>query len=393
MYGTNPMRQSMRTPAMQQGVIAKKAHMDWVHVEEAMRNGEDGAVADKCYPSGAKDVHHDIMPGDIIIAFKNVRNDSAGFNELGFTALNGMDTNRYMDHREMEDDVYFVGIATTEYRVSDPMGDSRAQDPDSGFAMVGMGTATTVNNGPQPLYPNNFVAVRFPQSYLNMNLPADENEIKFGKPNHLARPGQFMGKIQPVLVPFDYSDFGVHYDSAHALMTIPQSNGGIKDMSFEEMLRRRVSYAGDGARMSGAQEEAMGHFWSTLNMILAITESFTDATTIGQIKAKFAPLADATTPGDIAKRPAAQLEVANIFRRAYYTSVSGGKDEVTKAGATRPGEAGPGAEKLRKLGSTLHSGHVMGNWFSKASKVIGRVSELSLPGETANIVLGHASFI
>lgn len=387
MAGTNPMRQSMRTPAMQQGVIAKKAHLDWVHVEEAMRNGEDPMVGQNAYPGGSKDVHHDVMPGDIIIGFKNVRADSNGFNELGIAALNGMDMERYDSHRDAEDDTYFIGIATTEYRVSDPMGDSRAQDPESGFAMVGYGTATTVNNGPHALYPNQFVAYKYPQSKLNQQIRSETDDILFGKENHLARPGQFWGKIQPVLVPFDYTDFGLHYDDAFVRMGLPQSKGGIKDISFQEMMWKRVNRAGDGSRVAGLQEETHGHFWSTVNLILAVCEANPNKT--GEtLRQEIASLMESPGAANKAAQDAARTLVIDIFKRAYHTSINGASKSVQL-----PGGVSESYKKLRSLGSILHSGHVLGNWYSKASKVIGKVSELSLPGETANLVLGHAAFI
>jgi len=367
------MRQGIRTPIMSMGVIPGKVHLDWVHVEEAMRNAEDPATAQDCYPGGSKDVNHDVMPGDLSIGWKDVRDPMGGFNELGFVSLNGFYMSGEKTQREAEDSVYPQGIVTTECRVSDPMGNSSAQDPDHGYAIVKAGTAPTLNNGPKQIFPNNFVAVRFPPSKLNTFMGTEDNDNKFESgTNQRARAGTFASQIRPELVPFDYTDFHIHYDSAHAAMGRGKNANGIKDITLDEMLRRRKGFNSDVPRFSAEQEEAIGHYWSMVNLLAAIAESGETVST----------LVTAAT------KPDAKVDdrIVAIFHRAFYRSMSRGNVEKVETEVKAKSDS---YKALRQLGSTLHSGHVMGNYYSKTSKIIGKSMNSAGPSETMDLLLGH----
>lgn len=371
----NPMRQSIRTPIMSMGVIPGKVHLDWVHVEQAMRNAEDAHTAQECYPGGSKDVNHDVMPGDLSIGWKDVRDPMGGFNELGFVSLNGFYMGGNKTQREAEDSVYPQGIVTTECRVSDPMGNSSAQDPDHGYALVKAGTAPTLNNGPKMIFPNNFVAMRFPPSALNTFMSTSDNDNKWGNgTNQRARMGTFSSQIRPELVPFDYTDFSIHYDSAYAAMKRTSAKNGIQDISLESMLARRQGSYADVPQFSAEQEEAIGHYWSLVNIIAAIVESEKTAEQL-----LTAVLTDSST---------VNTDVLNVFKLAFYSSINNGAEE-TKTLREKIFNTNPNYKKLRALGSTLHSGHVMGNYYSKTSKIIGKSMNGAGPSETMDLLLGH----
>lgn len=370
----NPMRQSIRTPIMSMGVIPGKVHLDWVHVGEAMRNAEDAHTAQDCYPGGSKDVNHDVMPGDLSIGWKDVRDPMGGFNELGFVSLNGFYMGGNKTQREAEDSVYPQGIVTTECRVSDPMGNSSAQDPDHGYALVKAGTAPTLNNGPKMIFPNNFVAMRFPPSALNTFMSTSDNDNKWGNgTNQRARMGTFSSQIRPELVPFDYTDFSIHYDSAYAAMKRTISNNGIKDIPLADMLARRQGSYADVPQFSAEQEEAIGHYWSLVNIIAAIAES-------GETAANLRDKALVANGVDD--------DVLKVFQLAFYSSINNGDNE-TLTDRTNKGKTDDNYKKLRALGSTLHSGHVMGNYYSKTSKIIGKSMNGAGPSETMDLLLGH----
>jgi hypothetical protein len=387
----NPMRQSMRTPVMSMGVIPAKLHLDWTHVEQAMQNGDDPQVSQFCYPGGSKDVNHDVMPGDFSIGFKNCRNNSGGgASEMGFVSLAGFDTQGYHDQREMEDDVYPQGVVVTECRVSNPMGDSRAQDPDHGYSIVKAGTVPTLNNGPFPLYPNTFVMLRFPPSKYN-TLTQVSNDIPFGGVNHRARQGTFASQIRPELVPFDYSDFLIHYNSAHVLMKQSKNKRGIKDISFDETLRLRKAYAEDNRKMSSAQEEASGHYWGTVNMVLAVLEVMKNGDRDGNkydVNGLLAAMGNANT-GVFSPTVGVYPVMEDIFKAAYYSAIMGVTEPTVPAQFSSDNGLKNKYLKLRSLGHVFHSGHVMGNFYSKASKIVGKPMNYAAPSETLDLMLGH----
>jgi hypothetical protein len=363
----NPMRQSMRAPVMGTGIIPGKVHLDWGHVQQCMANADDANLAKDCYPGGGKDVHHDVMPGDFSFGEKCVRDHSNGFNELGMVAVNGIYTGNFMTHREMESNYYPQGVAVTECRVSNPMDNPMAQDPDHGYAIVKAGTVPTINNGPFTLYPNTFVMLRFPPSQLYGNLNRVSEDIQFGSGNHRARLGTFPGQLRPELVPFDYTDFNIHYDSAYHLMGITQSKGGISDIKFEDVRRNRKAYVDDSSKYSAEQEEALGHFYGTLNLILAYQ----------QVAAEGGKVADwEKFDADDTK-----AFVRKVFLYAYQSSIQASGQPAINA-ATNAG-------KLRPLGATFHSGHVMGNYYDKCSKIVGKPLNASGPSETLDLMLGH----
>lgn len=374
----NPLRQGMRTPIMSMGVIAGKVHPDTGHIQQCMANADDPNIAKECYPGGGKDVHHDILPGDFSIGEKCVRDFSNGFNELGFVAVNGLYTGNYNTHREMQSNFYPQGVAVTECRTSNPMDNPMAQDPDHGYAIVKAGTVPTLNNGPYTLYPNTFVSLRFPPSNLFDKQAETTGDIKFGDSNHRARTGTFPGQLRPELVPFDYTDFAIHYDSAYHLMGIPQSKGGISDISFADVLRKRKAYVDDSSQFSCEAEEAVGHYYGALNFAKAMLE---------ELQAKGKSVADAKATLDkFASNDAADIKEVNtlvrsIFLRAYPTSIQ-------NAGAQKP-DMQTAEGQLRALGSTFHSGHVMGNHYDKVSWVVGKAMSSAGPSETLDLLLGH----
>ena len=373
----NPMRQSMRTPIMSMGVIPGKVHLDWLHVREAMENGEDGSIATTCYPGGSKDVNHDVMPGYLSIGYKCARSDTGGFNELGFVSLAGLNTTAYTTHREMEDNFYPQGFAVTECRVSDPMNDPMAQDPDHGYAIVKAGTVPTINNGPFAIYPNQLVAMRFPPSNLSGNLRSDSNDIEFGNINHRARQGTFSSQIRPELVPFDYTDFRIHYDDAYHSMNTSKAMRGIADMSFDDTIARRKGYVTDSSKLSLEQEEAAGHYWGTLNLIIAALEvlnAVNSATTVADALTAMNAAVSEGKVNDVVRR---------IFANAYQNDIVASTDAIiTPTPNTK-------VAALRKLASAFHSGHVMGNFYSKASKILGRSTNYAGPSETMDMLAQH----
>lgn len=377
MSAENPMRQSMRTPTMSIGQIPGKVHLDWLHVREAMENGDDPRIGLTCYPGGSKDVNHDVMPGDLSIGYKCARADTGGFNELGFVSLAGLDTSAYLTHREMEDNFYAQGFAVTMCRVSDPMNDPMSPDPDHGYTVVKAGTVPTTNNGPMPFYPNQLVAWRFGPSRLSLPSSVGENDIPFGGINHRARQGTFQSQIRPELVPFDYTDFQIHYDSAYNLMSRNKTVGGIADLSFQETLDRRTVYSEDGTRMTLEQEEAAGHYWGTVNLVLAALEVLgaNGITTIVDAQTR---IQGALT------QPGVNDLVRKIFANAYRSDIVAFNDgDVINA------PAAGNAQKLRGLASVFHSGHVMGNFYSKTTKIVGKSMNYAAPTETVDMLAQH----
>lgn len=380
----NPMRQSMRTPIMSMGVIPGKVHLDWLHVREAMENAEDGSIANRCYPGGSKDVNHDVMPGDLSIGYKCARSDTGGFNELGFVSLAGLHVGDYETHREMEDNFYPQGFVVTECRVSDPMRDPMSQDPDHGYAIVKAGTVPTLNNGPFPLYPNQLVCMRFPPSPLLKAPKLDENDIEFGKINHRARQGTFQSQIRPELVPFEYTDFQIHYDSAYNLMNRSKTGGGISDLSFADTERLRKSYAGDSTKMTLEQEEAAGHYWGTVNLVLAALEVLSTLKSPTNVGLPMTVAEALTAVQKATTDPGVHPVIRRIFAQAYQADIFGFNPEDTPFDSS-------GAENkaLRRHASAYHSGHIMGNFYSKCSKIVGRSMNYAGPSDTVDMLAQH----
>jgi hypothetical protein len=228
------------------------------------------------------------------------------------------------------------------------------------------------------LYPNMLVAWRFaPSRLMPVGKINSEVDIEFGAINHRARQGTFQSQIRPELVPFDYTDFQIHYDSAYNLMTKNSSVGGIADMSFKDTIDRRRAYVGDGSKMTLEQEEAAGHYWGTVNLLVAAIEVLTTAGI---------DLAGAKTQleGALTAKGVSPL-VRKIFANAYRNDIVGFEVD-DKPPATALGD---NVLALRRLGSTFHSGHVMGNFYSKTTKILGKSMNYAGPSETLDMMAQH----
>jgi hypothetical protein len=185
--------------------------------------------------------------------------------------------------------------------------------------------------------------------------------------------GTFSSQIRPELVPFDYTDFSIHYDSAYAAMKQTKFKNGIQDISLANMLARRQGSYADVPHFSAEQEEAIGHYWSLVNIIAAIVESGETAENL------LTRALDAT---------GVHNDVLKVFQLAFYSSINNG-DKDTSNDRTNKGKTDANYKNLRALGSTLHSGHVMGNYYSKTSKIIGKSMNGAGPSETMDLLVGH----
>ena len=128
----NPMQQNLNNPVSRLGIVPGKAQPDWYLIRQGQANADDPTLAAECYPGGAKEINHDIMPGDLSFGRKCIRNHSQAAgepNEVGVVSLAGIWHPETESHRSLEDGFYLQGVVVTECRVSDPMGNPGATDP------------------------------------------------------------------------------------------------------------------------------------------------------------------------------------------------------------------------------------------------------------------------
>jgi hypothetical protein len=386
----NPMMQNLNNPIMRLGIIPSKVQPDWYAIRDAQANADDPLVAGDCYPGGSKEINHDIMPGDFSFGRRCVRNHAAPPgepNELGVVSLAGVYHPQGGSMRALEDEFYAQGVVVTECRVSDPMGNPGAQDPDSGYAIVKAGTISVINNGPHAFYPGQFVAWRFPPLH-----PEDYvNDMR-----QRARGGTPPGQIKPELVPFDYTDSTLQFKAALAAIQTPKADHGIADMDFAEFFAPDGYSLNDAPQMSGAAETAAGLKYGLAAIVAGAVEHLIaiGAIEINEADAKNwkSASAGATTAATETKELFKQLEVFGTGTTTKFVDMTKAIFEKDNAVGTRlhKGDTDDARyKKLRETGSHFLSTFSHGAWFSKTSKIVAKPLGYAAPSDTLHLLLGH----
>lgn len=424
----NPLGQNMNIQSMTPGVIPQKVVLDWTLVKQRQENADNKAIAPHCYYGGNKDTSHDVNQGDPVFVLKCVRNPESNEGEpnlMGFVGLSGEDTSQYSSQRSMEDQYMCIGIAVTEYRVSNPQDKMNSDDPDHGFTVTIAGVANALNNGPRLIFSMQLVGWRFPPSPLSTYAPVNGLDNRFDNPiNKRARQGTQPTQSRPELVPFDYTDFTMHISGGVAACSYPKTTYlGISDMPFSDFFK----YDGisEAPSYSCSQEEAAGYKFGYSGVVLAGLEVLAQKGFVTINAANFAApaIADDTEKTAIAKdlidlstaiglwnvdpNPAVQpifVEMLeNMFfqdlpvngnaakRRDDFQEFSCEKVKLATIAAKQNYKNDPklNYQKLRLNLSRYTATCLVGGWYSKTSKILGRALKTAAPSDTMPMVLGH----
>ena len=421
----NGMLQGLMNPIMSVGVIPGKVQLDWVWIKEAMANADDPATAALCFPGGAKDINHDAMPGMLSFGLKCVRNAEVMEgepNELGICSLAGTNTDMYSSARAIEDQFYFQGFVATPCRVSGHHMDNNTNDPDHGYATVRAGTCNAINNGPFTFYPGSYMATRLPPNPKTTYKLMDGDSKFENRINERARAGTSNTRFAHELVPFDYMDFSTQLAGAYASMRESQSSAytaGISDMTLSDFFK--TDFLMEVPSFSTEAEEAAGHKYGKIGECLAGIETLAqlgyisindgDPKVLTSDEKVKASLAVAKLSGDIGlwKKSTNPIQenlaflkmIANMHFMELFetTEVEAAKTSFRAAFKEKPGEVGAkhlfsndvteNYKKLRVHLSKFSEGHLVGNWFSKTSKIVGRSLNAAAPGDTIHVLAGH----
>ena len=427
----NAMLQGMMNPIMSVGVIPGKCQLDWVWIQEAMANADDPVTAAGCFPGGNKDINHDAMPGDASFGLKCVRNAQVREgepNELGIVSLAGLNTSMYSSSRAIEDQFYFQGFVATPCRVSGHHMDEGTNDPDHGYATVRAGTCNSINNGPFTFYPGSFIATRLPPNPKSTYKMVDGDSVFENRINQRARMGVPNTQFKHELVPFDYMDFATQLAGAYATMRTSRGSAytaGISDMKFSDFFKH--DYLMEVPAFSTEVEEAGGHKFGSIGKCLAGIETLAQ---LGYLTINLAnrntepptPPAEAADTAKVSKDVATlaediglwtetqqpdgeRLVFLKMFANMHFMELNESPD-VKAAKASFKAAFGDSAndvgkkhisgnnaeenyKKLRVHMSKFSEGHLVGNWFSKTSKIVGRSLNAAAPGDTMHVLAGH----
>jgi hypothetical protein len=421
----NVMLQGMMNPIMSVGVIPGKCQADWTWIQEAMANADDPATAQNCIPGGAKDVNHDIMPGDLSFGLKQVRNPAmmeGEPNELGIVSMSGLDTSLYSSARSIEDQFYFQGFVATPCRVSGHHMDESTNDPDHGYATVRAGTCNTINNGTKTFYPGQYITTQMPAWKDKTSYGNEYTDPENPSVNQLARMGTPNGQWKWEVVPFDYTDFSLQLTSAYATMRFPSGspyNPGIANMLFADFFK--VDYLAEVPSYSTEAEEASGHKYGCIGTVLAgvetlahlgyitINNALTPLNTPDEKKVASEKVRDMSAKLGLwnkEEQSADALDFLKIFANIHMADLFEGAKHVQDAKKHFQEAFGKSVEevgksalygndttqnylKLRAQLSKFTSGHLVGNWYSKTSKIVGKCLNVAAPSDTMHVMAGH----
>lgn len=422
---TDSNRMVQKTSTMGAGIISGKAHLDMDWIAEAMANGDDRSRVS--YPGGSKEENHDAMPGYMSFGLKCVRSDG---NELGVVSVAGLCTDEYSSQRSMEAQWYFQGFVTTEQRVSGHHMDANTQDNNNGYATIRVGLANTTNNGPFMLYAGQLACYRMPPGpfFTGKRQIGDVAADMSTQINQRARNGDPNTMWRWELVPFDHRDFTMYTAGALATITMPssQDGGGISDKPFSEFFRWQG--VTEVPTVSHEQEEGGGRKYGFIGAGLAFVETLAAA---GLITINTDAIEDNVEPALFNYRPEDAIAVRQLAKKIglwetmdavkaeqsiYYKALVNmffadlpDYDEVERSKSNISGlyggktineigrqqtvgnDSDANYGKLRVHLSRFTDGALMGAWYDKTSKIIGRACNTTAPGDMAHILAGHTA--
>jgi hypothetical protein len=403
MSDRNPMLMNNNNPVAGLGIIPGKAMLDDDLVECRKQNAKDPLRAITCYPGGESDINHNIMIADLLFGRRGTRNVEVMDgepNELVTASVAGMSWAEYASQREMEEDIYFVGVSAGEEKLENPY-DLNTVDARNGVGTVRVGTMSVVNNGPEIFFPGDLVMWRLPDCGLTPGV--NLNGEALNPINQRARYGAPPTQFKPEIVPFHPEDLSVDLAGIYSAMSLTQGNGGIADIPYKDTLCN-VPNARNTKPWSCLQDEAISFKFGLLGVGLVMLQTlvekdlvrFTDEHNFEAILEQLGLFNDKPTE----MNPLVREIMANLFLKeigaehadkeaAIGRFQAETRREAYDAAIKSPVDAMDQYARLRiHLLSTLTEGIVMCN-NSHRSKIIGRCLSASAPGDTTDILFGH----
>lgn len=235
------MKSSRYMPISAQAEITRKCHFDIVEV----RNRKLNTDKEQSYKNG-QDTDFWVMPGELVFARRNRHNYSyqAGpISERGFTSLNGINWGGYGSDEQMMDDFYLVGIAKTEFEYG---GDRWAYDDplDHGFSVIGAGSYSTNNHGPEQIHAGDVLVWEFPKTGRD----GAANALNVAKQYQQGTP---YTKILAYLRPLHINGCKSHALALQSVLTTATARGGVDGFADA------ANELKNNERLSPAQEEAL----------------------------------------------------------------------------------------------------------------------------------------
>jgi hypothetical protein len=276
----NMMLQGLQNPCLEVGVISGKGAHDEEKLAEFERNANNGAKAILCYPGGNQPINHDVMPSMTLVGMRNVKLPECDIFEIGMASVAGMCWDDWCSQRQMENDFYWQGIATTEQRRTKPL-DSTTDDPPHGYGTLRAGTKSIINNSWKTIYCGDRICWRFPKAPFHPKVGREGSDNRFhgGDPiNYLARQGEAPTRFGIEYESYDPCDFAVQMAAAYAALTTTQAQGGIEDMPYQNALPWAAGGPGVKDRpWSALQEEAIAYKFGLWGVALTLIQTLHNA--------------------------------------------------------------------------------------------------------------------
>ena len=406
----DPRAQGLYNPVAQQGPIVGKAFPDAELIEQFKANASDPGVAKQVYPNGNMSRVHDIMPNHFVFGYREMYTSEFGdAEERGIQGVAGLNYATFGSHRAMEDAFYFLGVATT------PQRDSSDQDPQHGFATLRAGTISVPNNGPQVIYAGQHVTYRFPLTKKSGGLTSEQMDRVLRGTTAGDVPTQYM----PEIIPFDPTDYNIQIAAGYANMFMSQNQAGqtgSADVPFEQAFNANAE-----DKLDSLQELGMAMKYGDLGKVLRGIEVLVRHGVLevtGNIKldeqldaADFARGRDAaaglaSTMDLFETKPQGTGKVVQqnilgaIYMRALYqgnarrlleekkiTDDMGMSFEEIMTNPSKTTEVR--MAKLAALIPDMSFAAITNAWYSKTSKIVGKATKSSAPGDTLDLMLGH----
>ncbi len=235
-YLGNPYFDGVISPITTQGEVTLNCRQDRMDVEQRRLNIQTATLNATSYPGGDVLDNLHVMPHELVFGFrsKQGRNAIPGHpNQIGWTALNGINWGEYSTDEELEAAIRFIGLAKTPF-IFDNVNQLK-----HGYTAIGVGTGTTFNTGEQEFFPGDKIKFQVIPRPPTPGAPLGSGQYGSGGPGGRQgnpRVGTPRGKLRMRINPSRFNDARPSINAAVSGMLKPYAEGGVSDVPFEALM-------------------------------------------------------------------------------------------------------------------------------------------------------------
>lgn len=219
-----PLANGDDQPITTQGEITRNVGINPNEMKKRQMNVQDRP--EDCYPGASNAENLYVKPRELLFGYseQQLSNTFPGqIQEWGFTSLNGLYYGDTLTDQELEETIYFIGVAKIPF-------DFDSEDQlQHGVSALAAGSISIFNTGLKDIYPGDKCVWKVPPRHNSRGTQLRSKNI----PN-LAITGKPHGKLLMMVERVDYRDTKYLVEDAYVRM-FREDNGGVKNVPFSAL--------------------------------------------------------------------------------------------------------------------------------------------------------------